>query len=147
MNNKIVLGAVAVAVVIAGAAFWVGISYGKSAAPARGQFGGAGGTFARPGGMMGGRSGTGGGFTAGQILSKDASSITVKMQNGNTAIVLIGSSTEVVKSVTGSAADLSVGENVVVTGTQNSDGSVTAQSVQIRPAGSPAVRSGTSQTQ
>ena len=78
----------------------------------------------------------GGGFMAGEILSKDESSITIKMQDGSTKIVLVGSSTQIMKSTTGSSDDLMNGTNVTVTGIANSDGSVTAESVQIRPAGS-----------
>lgn len=37
------------------------------------------------------------------------------------------------KSASGSAADVAVGSSIVVTGSKNSDGSVTAQSIQIRP--------------
>ena len=37
------------------------------------------------------------------------------------------------KSTSGSLSDLSKGENVVIIGQTNSDGSVSAESVQIRP--------------
>jgi len=37
------------------------------------------------------------------------------------------------KAAQGSMSDLSIGENVTVTGVTNSDGSITAQSVQVRP--------------
>lgn len=43
------------------------------------------------------------------------------------------------KTETGSKADLTTGTNVLVTGTPNADGSLTANMVQIRPAGSPNV--------
>ena len=57
------------------------------------------------------------------------------MQDGSTKIVLVGSSIEITKSAAGSVEDLATGINVTVVGTANSDGSVTAESVQIRPAG------------
>ena len=137
MNKNIIAGIVGV-VVIVGAAFYGGMVYGKSSSPARGQFSN-GQLTGRPDGAagMGVRGGmNGGGFTAGEILSKDESSITIKMQDGSTKIVLVGSSTQIMKSTTGSSDDLTTGTNVTVTGTANSDGSITAESVQIRPAGS-----------
>lgn len=137
MNRNLILGVVAV--VLVGVSFYGGMAYGKSGSPVQrqmsgGQFMGAGqnGAANMRSGMGGGM---GGGLTAGEIISKDASGITIKMQNGSTKIVLIGDSVSVMKSAVGTAEDLSVGTSVSVTGTANSDGSVTAQSVQIRPAG------------
>lgn len=135
MNKKTLIGAIVLALLIGGGAFYGGMTYAKAGGPARagnftGQF--MGGTANRTGGAA---ARTGGGFTAGQIISKDATSITIKMQDGSTKIVLIGDSTQVMKSANGTIADLSTGITVTITGTTNSDGSVTAQSVQIRPAG------------
>jgi len=135
MNKKTLVGVVVLALLIGGGAFYGGMTYAKTGSPARGgnftgQF--TGGTANRMGGAA---ARTGGGFTAGQIISKDATSITIKMQDGSTKIVLIGDSTQVMKSANGTIADLSTGITVTVTGSTNSDGSVTAQSVQIRPAG------------
>jgi hypothetical protein len=128
MNKKIIAGIVSL-VIITGIAFYGGMIYGKSTVPSRGQFGnGTRGTGTRGGGN--------GSFTAGEILSKDANSITIKMQDGSTKIALIASSTQVMKSSTGSLSDLMTGIEVTVTGTANSDGSVSAKSVQIRPVGS-----------
>ena len=132
--NKKILGAVILVLVIAGGSFYGGMAYAKNKVPAgrNGTFTGQfemGGTGANRIGMQTG------GFTAGQILSKDATSITIKMQDGSTKIILIGSSTQIMKMATGLADDLAIGTEVTVTGPANSDGSVTAQSVQIRPAG------------
>jgi hypothetical protein len=134
MNNKII-GAVVVVVIIAGAAFYGGMTYAKSSMPARGGGNFGNGTFMRGTGGPGGMRFTNGGFTTGQILSTDGSSVTIKMQDGSTKIVLIGANTEVMKTVAGSPGDLTAGTNVLVMGTPNSDGSLTASSVQIRPAG------------
>jgi hypothetical protein len=53
------------------------------------------------------------------------------MQDGSTKIVLVSATTQITKSATGTQADLKTGENVVVTGTPNSDGSLTATNVQL----------------
>lgn len=132
MSNKIIAGVVGV-VIIAGATFYGGMVYGKSGVPTRGGNGQfvAGANGVR---VAGARGGMNGGFTAGEIISKDATSITIKMQDGSTKIVLIATSTQVMKSSTGSLSDLTTGTNVTISGNANSDGSITAQSVQIRPA-------------
>ena len=128
------------------AAFVGGLEYGKSSAAAatastnatRGTFSGAG-TFAG-GGARAGRVGAGGGFVTGKIVSVDPTSISVEMPNSTSTsattgstVVLYSDGTSILKSIIGSAADLYAGENVTVTGTTNSDGSVSANSIQIRP--------------
>ena len=83
-------------------------------------------------GSFGGRSG---GFATGTILSMDATSITIATGNGTgSKTVYIDTTTPILKSTAGSISDLSVGETVTATGTANADGSIAAQSVQIRPA-------------
>lgn len=125
-----------VAVVVGGVAFYGGMKYSAANAASqranlRSQFSvGAGGQFfTRTGGGMG----MNGGFTAGQIISKDATSLTIKMANGSTKIVLYGSSTEISKFDAGTLNDLTVGQTVSVQGTANSDGSLSANSIQLRP--------------
>jgi hypothetical protein len=125
---------IVVTVVLVGVSFYAGGVHAKSAAKnamtaARGQFAGAGG--ARTTGAN--RFGTGGGAVLGSVLSKDDTSMTVKSRDGSSKIVLFSGTTQVLKSAPGAASDISVGTQVSVQGTQNSDGSVSAQSIQIRP--------------
>jgi pectate lyase len=132
VNNLVIL------VVVALISFYGGTLYSKSQTPARGQFpniNSVTGQFPGMGGTRGATGARGGGVTAGDIIAKDATSITVKAQDGSTKIVLVSGSTQVAKSTTGTEADLTIGTNVTVIGSANADGSVTAQSVQIRPAG------------
>lgn len=75
----------------------------------------------------------GGGFVNGEIVSKDDSSITVKSQDGSSKIIYFSSSTTVGRTTNGSASDLAAGEQIIVNGKANSDGSIVAQNIQIRP--------------
>jgi hypothetical protein len=132
MKRNQTIGAIIGVVVIAGGAFYAGTVYGRGQTPGRGNFANGGTFMVR---NMGGARGTAG-FVAGSIVSADNGSISIKMQNGSsTQLVLIGANTQVLKSVEGSASDLTVGTDVTITGTPNSDGSLTASSIQIRPAG------------
>ena len=78
-------------------------------------------------------------MVGGEIIAKDASSITVKLRgtqsdgSAGSKIIFLSDSTQVTKSAQGSTTDLSIGTQVSVFGTTNTDGSVSAQSVQIRP--------------
>jgi hypothetical protein len=135
MQRNQILGAIVGIIIIGGGAFYAGMTYAKGQTPAAGgrgnfaagQFGGTG---------RGARGGAGGGFTTGQILSVSGSTLTIQQQNGSSSeIVVLSPSTQIFKTVTGSATDLAAGTMVVITGTSNSDGSLTAQSIQIRPAG------------
>ena len=120
-----------VTVVLVGIAYYGGDKHGQSVAQAtqsqmRAQ-GGAGGTRA------GGRFGSGAGMISGSVLSKDDTSMTIKMRDGSSRIVLYTASSQILKSAAGTAGDVGVGSQISVQGTQNSDGSVTAQMIQIRP--------------
>lgn len=70
---------------------------------------------------------------AGEIISSDANSLTVKMQDGSTRIVILSEKTEINKAEKAGKEDLKTGESVAVFGTENSDGSMTAQNIQLNP--------------
>lgn len=131
-----------VALVIAIISFFSGMYYsgiGKTAEVTAGQAGGRqGGAFAGRGTQGGGmRGGAQGGFVNGEVAAMDETSMTIKMRDGSSKIVFYGKeSVSVQKSVAGALSDIGTGTTVIITGKPNSDGSVTAESVQIRPAGS-----------
>ncbi len=83
-------------------------------------------------GLPGGQGGrNGGGMVSGSIIAVDGTSITVQTNDGSTKIVLFGSSATITLSTAGSASDLKVGEKVIVAGTTNDDGTVTAASMRL----------------
>ena len=123
---------VILAIVIAGGSFYGGVMYAKSQISAAATAARAG--FAGRTGRAGGAAGAG--FVSGNVIAKDASSITLQIpNNGGSKIIFYSTSTQIGKFTSGTADDLTNGTTVMVTGTTNSDGSVTAQSIQIRPAG------------
>jgi hypothetical protein len=132
MKKNPIAVVVIVAIIVGVIAFYAGTVVGKgssSSLSGRRNFNpsGNGAGFARNGGANGG-------FVNGEILKQDATSITVKMRDGTSRIVFLSGTTTVQKTVSGSVSDLAVGEQVMVTGKQSSDGTVAAETVQIRPA-------------
>ncbi len=114
--------------VIAVIALAGGIVYGKSSAGSQA----AGRSFAsstRSGAL---RTGSSGGFVSGQIISIDANSMTVSLANGNSQVVFYSSSTQVMKPTMVGTSALTTGTRVMIGGTSNSDGSLTAQSIQVQ---------------
>lgn len=137
--NRVGMVVVAVVVVaaVAGGAFWAGTKVGENRAlqdPSRffqqrargqgGQFPFASGT--PPTGLRG-ELGMGGG-TVGTIEAIKAESLVLSTEAG-TIQVQTTDTTLVEKSMTVEVGDLEVGEQVVVSGSRNDDGSLTARSI------------------
>ena len=74
-----------------------------------------------------------GGMVMGEIVSQDENSITVKIQDGSTKIVILGDSTKYSKTQNIDKGELSTGNQVRVFGGASSDVSITAQNVQLNP--------------
>jgi len=130
MNNK---KTIIIAVVLIAISFFAGSKYSQREASAastnsRTAFAGGG------AGFRGLRGGANGGGASGEVISKDSQSITVKMRDGSSKIIFVGDNTPVMKAVSGSLSDIKVGSQITSIGTTNSDGSITAQSIQIHPA-------------
>lgn len=141
--KKMFVPVVLITLIVSGGAFYGGMKYGQSKSPltfrgmmngANGFPGGGGRNGFRGNGGMGGPQGAGAGLVMGEVLSKDDTSITVKLRDGGSKIIFFSNSTQVMKTVEASAKDLVAGQQITATGSSNSDGSTNAQSIQIRPA-------------
>ena len=157
MSNKSVITTIVVAIIVGAVGFFGGMKYGENKAltpaylaglsqtqraqimaSARGTTtgGAAAGGAGRRGGAGGGFGGGAGGagFTTGQILKQDSQSITIQLPNGQgSKTVYYSTSTQIQKTVAGQVSDLTTGQQVIVTGTANNDGSLTATTIQVRP--------------
>jgi len=122
MKNNIVLTIVLILLAL-GAGFFGGIKYQQSKRPA----------FTRGG--IGQSQGNRMGFRPvnGEIINADSKSITVKLADGGSRIILLSDKTTINKANQATKSDLKTGEKVAVFGTENSDGSVTAQNIQLNP--------------
>ena len=147
-SSQIVIGVVA-ALVLAGGGFAAGMTLGRNTAPAAAA-------SASPSGAAGGRGqgGPGGAGTAGRgavgaggqqlltgrVLSVNDGSITVEVRQGGaqgasptvtSEIVLVGSSTSIVKTVETAikATDLKPNDQIQIVGTTDATGSVSASAI------------------
>jgi hypothetical protein len=139
-KNNTMLITIAIAVVIGVGGFIAGMKYQQTKQPTFGRNGTN--NFMMGGGQNGqgangqtrtGGARMGGGQVMGEILSQDATSITVKLTDGSSKIVLFNDKTTVNKAAEASTADLKTGETVAVFGQTNTDGSVTATNIQLNP--------------
>lgn len=128
--NKHVITIIIVAVVFAGGGFFGGMKYNQAKAANQTSNSSTQRQFGQNGGGRFARGINGANFVGGQILSKDNQSITLQLPNNNgSKIVFYSGSTNINKVASGTPDDLKTGENVVVSGTPNSDGSLTAQNI------------------
>jgi hypothetical protein len=135
-TTRILISIVLIIIAAAGG-FFGGMMFQKNQTPSfagmMGQNGPRqGGNFA---GRFGGQAGQNSNFrpVRGQVLSMNNNSLTIKMSDGSTKIVVLSSSTAFMQSTKAALSDVETGDTVNVVGTANSDGSVTAQDVQINP--------------
>lgn len=131
MKNKILISIIVTALIFGGIGFFVGMRYQQSKNPrlfARNFSGNA---------NFSGRTNQGNQNNfrpvSGEILSVDDKSITVKLPDGSSKIVILGDSTNISKSESASKEDLKVGEKISAFGSLNQDGSITASNIQLNP--------------
>ena len=141
MQNKKNIILVAGFVVVAIVFFFIGSNYANSK---NNSTNGNQQTANNPGNRGAGQRGGRGGGVFGKVVAKDATSITVElstpMQGADTTstgtgskIVFYTDQTTITKTATGSIGDIVVGSNVSVNGQANTDGSVNAQTISLRP--------------
>ncbi len=128
MKNIKILYVIILVVLVGAGAFFGGTQYQMRQKPSfAGGFGGRNGQ----GSLQGRTNSQGQRSVSGDIISQDNSSITVKLQDGSSKIIIFSDKTVINKASEGSKSDLKTGERITVFGTANSDGSIAAQNVSI----------------
>ncbi len=128
---------ITLSIIIAAGIFYGGFAYGKSLSGQNSATNAV--TFINTrGNKMGTTTGAYGGFgggsaTTGTVVSSDSTSVTVALKSGS-VVVFYSNSTPILKTTSGTSADIVAGENITVIGAANSDGSITANSIQLRQA-------------
>ncbi|HRZ29723.1 MAG TPA: hypothetical protein P5052_03135 [Candidatus Paceibacterota bacterium] len=67
----------------------------------------------------------------GEIIEKNENSLTVKLKDNGSKIVVISNTTELYKTVSASFDDLTIGNNIMITGASNNDNSIIAESIRL----------------
>ncbi len=120
------------ALVMGLSSFYLGMQYAQSQGVGTQSLRGANGNPSG-GGFRGRGANDRGNGVAGEILSKDDKSVTLKLRDGGSSIVFFSDSTAITKSISGTKDDLVIGKTVFVSGDKNSDGSMNAKTIQLRP--------------
>lgn len=131
MKSQNIFVALILIILVGAAAFFGGMKYQESKQTFSRQFNGAGSRM-----ML--RNGNGQFFrnsraVTGEILSVDDKGMTVKLPDESSRIVLFSKKMSINKAQQATISDLKTGETVAVFGTDNSDGSVSAQNIQLNP--------------
>lgn len=132
---------IVIAVIVGSIGFFCGMRYNsyqliktQAIRGERGQFAqGMGSASGQDRGIGAGRFGGMGGRIVGEIVSTDDTSITVKLPDGSSKIILLSSTTQVQKTSDAPKDELKTGTQIAAFGTANADGSVTAQTIQLNP--------------
>lgn len=114
-------------VVFSGGAFYGGLKYSQAKKVSMPN------DFQQRGARMGGNVVSGSGANSGEIIAIDNQSLTLKDMAGGSKIIFYATSTEVSKFIKGEISDLVIGANVMISGKTNTDGSMKAQIIQLRP--------------
>ena len=127
-NSKVLIAIVVTALVVGAGGFFGGMKYQQGKQPSganfqawRGDRQGAP-RMQRPEGSQALR---------GEILNQDENSLTVKLPDGSSKIVLLSESTTINKATTATKDDLKTGEQVMIFGSTNADGSISASQIQL----------------
>ena len=131
-KNSMIIAGIILIIAAAAVGFYAGMQY--QTGRARNTFA-QGGTFRQRFAGQFAQNGQNANFQAvrGQILSMSNNILTIKLSDGSTKIVVLSGNTTFAQSAKASLSDLKVGDTVNAIGTTNSDGSVTAQDLQINP--------------
>lgn len=140
MEIKNILLFITVLIIVGGGAFYGGMRYEQSkkffpqdfqnfSPEQRQQF-----FLQREGQRVDGR------FLVGKVIGKDEKSLTLKMQDNSTRIVFFSDSTKISKTTEGKIDDIEIGKQIIVSGSQNSDGSYSAKTIQVSPILSNSIR-------
>jgi len=136
--KKIILPVITI-LIIGGLGFFGGTLYAKASSGKNLQSNGFG-NFQPGTSPLGDRTGSfqkgtnkGTGMTSGEILSIDEKSLTLKLPDNGSKLILLSDTTEISKFATATKDELKIGTQLMINGTTNTEGSITAKSIQIRP--------------
>ena len=138
-----IIGSIAVAVLTGGVGFWGGTMYQKSRSIFNFQNRGEGRTMMQGQNtdtkvsgnrvIQGGQGQMGQRNIAGEVTAKDNKSVTVKMNDGSSRIIILSDKTVYRISEESSLDKVAIGTKVAVFGETGTDGSVTATNIEINP--------------